>query len=149
MQYTGSWNLKSFSNLSSSNENSTQSTITPNEHTTVFYLNRSLIVFKNELFSEMIYITPETYVLYSTLHIGVLSFDNYHHGKWVLNFYDELSAVNCVQTLKNTGIEVTDIPKLLSTKVHLENTIMNIITNPEFPQFVNKVENYINKKKKK
>lgn len=133
--------------MSSNCENTTRSTITPNEHTTVFYLNRSLIVFKNELFSEMIYITPETYVLYSTLHIGVLSFDNNYHGKWVLNFYDEPSAVNCVKTLKNTGIVVTNIPELLSTKMHLENTIMNIITSPEFPQFVNKVENYINKKK--
>lgn len=139
-EYSGSWNLKSYTN----NENSTHCTLTPNPQTSIFYLNQSLIVFKNGIFSEIIYLTPETYILYSTLHLGILSFDTRHHGKWVLNFYDEPSAVNCINTLKNSGIEVTDIPELLSTKTHLENTIMNIITNPEFPHFVAKVENYIN-----
>lgn len=148
MQYwknTESWNLKSYSNLSSNSENFILSTTITNTQTSIFYLNHSLTVLTNGISNEIIYLTPKTYILYSTLHIGILSFDIRHHGKWILSFYDEPSAVTCVETLKNNGLEVANIPKLMSKKVDLESSIKNIITNPEFPHFVAQVENVINK----
>ncbi|VVC27218.1 Hypothetical protein CINCED_3A006405 [Cinara cedri] len=147
-EYTESWNIKSYSNLSSSCENSTQPTIIKsNIKTSVLYQNHSLTIFTNGILSEIIYLTPKTYILYSTLYLGIMSFDKYYHGKWVLSFYDKPSAVKCVDTLKNNGLEVTDIPKLLSEKINLENTIISLIKNPEFSNFVVQVENIINKTK--
>lgn len=86
------------------------------------------------------------YVLYSTAHIGILSLDPGLYGHWVLSFYDEPSAMNCINTLKNNGMMVSDIQKLLSEMMNLENSIINTIRNAEFPYYVAQVENEMKNK---
>jgi hypothetical protein len=84
--------------------------------------------------------------MYSTLHLGILSFDSCFNGKWVLSFYDTPSAMDCIETMKSNGIEVTDIQNLLPERMHLKNTIIDTIKNVEFPAFVAKVENSMKNK---
>lgn len=105
----------------------------------VKFLNHSLKIFSN-LTNEFIYLNPETYVLYSNAHIGILSFDLHHYGKWILSFHSEISALNCVETLRANNIKVTDIQKIVKT-LHVKNVVAKIITNAEFLNFVLEVEN--------
>lgn len=78
--------------------------------------------------------------------MGVLSFDSFHNGKWVLSFHDETSAMNCIEMMRSNGIEVTDIQNLLSGRMHINNTIIETIKNDKFPTFVAKVENSMKNK---
>lgn len=111
----------------------------------VNFFNQSLNIYSNKV-NDFIYITPETYVMYSTLHLGILSFDSCLNGKWVLSFYDETSAMGCIEKLKSSAIEVTDIQNVLSERMHLKNTIIETIKNADFPTFVAKVENSMKNK---
>lgn len=111
----------------------------------VDFLNHSLNILADDV-NEFIYLTPETYVLQSTLHLGILSFDSCHHGKWVLSFNDEPSILDFIKTLKKNDVKVTDIQKLLSERVHMENAIIKTVTDVSFPNFVAEVE-YIMKNK--
>lgn len=145
MEYNGSWKLKCFSKLSSNNENIIS---TPNIELKVVFINFILNIYVNGS-QEFIYLTPETYIFYSNLHLGILSFDIHRWGKWCLSFYDEPSVINCVETLRNSSINVTDIQKLISDKKQYENAIIKTITNSQFPQFVAKIENTMKNKNNK
>jgi len=105
----------------------------------VDFLNHSLNILADEV-NEFIYLTPETYVLQLTLHLGILSFDSCHQGKWVLSFKDEPSVMDFIETLRKNDIKVTDIQKLLSEKVRLEDAIIKTVTDVSFPNFVAEVE---------
>lgn len=133
MNYKKSWMINSFSNLSSNSEHTTSIPMR------VDFLNHSLNILADEV-NEFIYLTPETYVLQSTLHLGILSFDSCHHGKWVLSFKDEPSAMDFIETLRINDIKVTDIQKLLSEKVCLEDAIIKTVTDASFPNFVAEME---------
>lgn len=111
----------------------------------VDFLNHSLNIFADEV-NELIYLTPETYIVQSTLHLGILSFDSCHHGKWVLSFNDEPSAMDFIKTLRTNNIKVMDIQKLLSERVHLEDAIIKTVTDVSFPNFVAEVENFMKNK---
>lgn len=142
VQHNKSWLLKCYSKLGSNNENTI---LKPNTLMLVIFLNRSLNVFVNGK-NEQIYIKPETYILNTTLHLGILSFDPCHCGKWVLSFLDEPSAMDCVQTLRSDGLKVINIQKLMTERMNIiENDVINTITNPEFPNFVANVENIMKK----
>lgn len=145
MEHTKSWLLKCYSKFGANNEHTI---LKPKTLMIVTFHNHSLNVLVNGK-NELIYIKPETYILTTTLHLGILSFDPCHYGKWVLSFQDELSAMGCVQTLKSNGLKVNNIQKLISERMNLmENAVINTLTNPEFPNFVANVENVMNKKKK-
>lgn len=135
MNLNESWFIKSYSSLGSSNVYTISNT-----QIKVKLFNHSLKIYSNKL-NDLIYITPETYIMYSTLHLAILSFDSYHNGKWVLSFHDESSAKYCIEKMRSNGIEVTDIQNLISGRMHLKNTIIDTIKNLEFPTFVAKVEN--------
>jgi len=94
---------------------------------------------------EQIPLEPETYILQSALSLGILSFEP-GQGKWILGFHDELSTINCAQTLRKNGIKVIDIQKLLSNKKRIENAIIKTIKNVEFLQYAAKVEESIKSK---
>ncbi|XP_015372434.1 PREDICTED: uncharacterized protein LOC107167768 [Diuraphis noxia] len=125
MKYKKSWMINCFINLSSNTEHTTSLPMR------VDFLNHSLNILADEV-NEFIYLTPETYVLQSTLHLGILSFDSCHHGKWVLSFNDEPSAMNFIETLRENDIKVTDIEKLLSEKECLEDAIIKTVTDVSF-----------------
>jgi len=139
MEYNKSWIINCFSKLSSDSEHTTSMPMR------VDFLNHSLNILADKV-NEFIYLTPETYVMQSTLHLGILSFDSCHHGKWVLSFNDEPSAMDFVETLRKNDIKVTDIQKLKSERVHLENAIMKTITDVGFPNFVAEVETVMKNK---
>ncbi|XP_026815198.1 uncharacterized protein LOC113555076 [Rhopalosiphum maidis] len=135
VKYDKTWIINCFSN---------------NKHTTstpmrVGFLNHSLNIFADKV-NEFIYLTPETYVMHSTLHLGILSFDSCHHGKWVLSFSNEPSGMDCIETLRKNDIKVTDIQKLISERAHFEDAIIKTVTDVGFPHFVAEVENAIKTK---
>lgn len=134
-----SWIINCFSKLSSNSEHTTSTLLR------VHFLNHSLNILADGV-NEFIYLTPETYVMQSTLHLGILSFDFCHHGKWVLSFNDEPSVMDCIETLRKNDIKVTDIQKLLSEREHLEDTIIKMVTDVSFPNFVAEVENAMKNK---
>lgn len=113
---------------------------TPNTHIRVIFLDRSLNILTAEK-TENVQLKPETYILHSALHLGILSFDSCDRDRWILSFRDIQSVTNCVQTLRKDGINVTNVQKLVSERMHLESTITKVITNAEFPSFVANVEN--------
>jgi len=133
MKYSKSWIINCFSNLSSNSE------YTASIPMKVDFLNHSLNILADGV-NEFIYLTPETYVLQSTLHLGILSFDSCHHGKWILSFNDESSTMDFIEMLRKNDIKVTDIQKLLSEKVCLEDAIIKTVTDVSFPNFVAGVE---------
>lgn len=143
MKYNESWILKCYSKLNSSNEITFTAPITEIK---VVFINYLLNIFINNS-NEFIYLTPKTYILYSNLHLGILSFDPHHGGKWCLSFYDELSMKTFIQTLRNNSINVLDIQKLLIEKKSLEYAIIKTIKNSQFPQFVARIENDMKNKK--
>lgn len=134
VKHNKSWIIKCFSKLNPGGKHTT-STIPMR----VIFLNHSLNILADGM-NEFIYLTPETYVMQSTFHLGILSFDFRHNGKWVLSFNNELSAIDCIETLRQNDIKVTDIQKLLSEKVQLQDTIIKTVTNVGFPNFVAEVE---------
>lgn len=91
---------------------------------------------------DLIRLTRDTYVLQSTVHLGILSFDDTVGHWWVLTFEDKQSAADCALTLRIcVGVTLTDIEKLLLDRARLEDSIVQTIMNPTFPQFVANVEN--------
>lgn len=144
MKYNESWKIERYSRLDSNNENIVS---TPNIEIRVVFINYILNIYRNDTI-EYIYLTPKTYIFYFNLHLGVLSFDTCNWSKWCLSFYDKLSIMNCVETLRNSSINVTDIQKLILDKKHFENTIIKTITNSQFPQFVARIENIMKNKNK-
>ncbi|XP_060881290.1 uncharacterized protein LOC132952847 [Metopolophium dirhodum] len=139
MKYNKSWIINCFSKLSLNSEHTTSIPLR------VDFLNHSLNILADGV-NEFIYLTPETYVMQSTFHLGILSFDFCHHGKWVLSFNDLPSAMDFIETLRKNDIKVTDIQKLLSERVHLEDTIIKTVTDVGFPNFVAEVENAMKNK---
>lgn len=143
MEYNVSWNLKYYLNQSLEGTCATYTTM--DSETKIILCYSSLRVFSNTM-TERIPLEPETYILHSTLRLGILSFEPGSHGKWILGFHDELSAVNCAQTLRNNGLKVIDIQKLLSKKKHMKNLIIKTLMNAEFSQFATNVEKSIKNK---
>lgn len=84
VKFNSFWILKIYSKSNSSNEH-----VGPisNTLTKVVFHNYLLNVFSNGV-NELIYLKPETYILLSNLHLGIVSFGPCHSGKWVLNFHD-------------------------------------------------------------
>lgn len=96
---------------------------------------------------ECIHLATDTYILQSTAHLGILTFDDPVGHWWVLSFQNEPSAVDCASTLRNCiGMAVADVKKVLSDRVHLEDSIVNTIMDVTFPHFVANMENAIMKK---
>lgn len=143
MHYNKSWTLKAFTTFNSNNNSTISST--PSTRVDIVYCNYSLRISTKEI-NKLIYLKPEMYILNSTNHLGILSFDSCFYGYWVLSFYDKPSTMNCIDTLRSNGMIVTDIQKLLSKMVYLENSIINTIKNAEFPIYVAQVENAMKNK---
>lgn len=142
MENNESWNLKYYSNQSLEGKCATYSTMY--SETKIILCYRSLNVYSSTM-KEQIPLEPETYILQSALSLGILSFEP-GQGKWILGFHDELSTINCAQTLRKNGIKVIDIQKLLSNKKRIENAIIKTIKNVEFLQYAAKVEESIKSK---
>lgn len=62
-----------------------------------------------------------------------------------MSFEEELSAINCIETLKNNGIKVTNI-QILTEKINLDNALVETLSNTEFPHFVAEVESAMKNK---
>lgn len=142
--YNECWILNSYSKLNSGSKYTITST--PNTQIRIIYLHRTFNIVTGGK-NEYIYLKPDTYILHLTLYLGILSFDSCNRGKWVLSFQDKLSVINCVEILRRNGINVVDIQKLASKRIHLNSTIIKLLTNAEFPYFVAKVENAMKKNK--
>jgi len=112
---------------------------------TAIYHDYSLNIFAGDettVPEEIVRLAPDTYVLQSTVHLGILSFDNPVGRWWVLTFEDEQSAADCALTLCTcVGVTLADIEKLLLDRARLENSIVQTIMNPTFLNFVTNMGN--------
>lgn len=140
------WSLRSYYSKSNSDEKRQHAIRTTPDvrQFTAVYSDRLLNVFTANEMIDLIRLVPDTYVLRSTVHLGILSFDDLVGRWWVLSFWDEQSAMDCASTLQaHVGVTITDVEKVLSDRACLENSIVRTIMDPTFLHFVADMEDSI------